>query len=146
MFIISENMKNELTAKCYYITSIMNTLITGQMRLTVCFTHIEPSDGCCRLIGLHHLSQSPHLLDAGGYGLRVREALRDTRGHNHAPSWIIVNIWSWSSELNQLIEIRTHVLSHMTKQKNPDHTSIWDAKSPCHQEVNALAGVSLTCW
>lgn len=40
-------------------------------------THIESPDGGRRLVGLHHLRQRPHLLDAGGHGLRVREALED---------------------------------------------------------------------
>lgn len=38
-------------------------------------THVKSSDGGCSLVGLHHLSQSPHLLDTGRHSLRVWEAL-----------------------------------------------------------------------
>ena len=51
-------------------------------------THVEAADGRGGLIGLHHLGQRPHLLDAGRHGLGVRETLR-TDGHSRSDGRMI---------------------------------------------------------
>jgi len=58
----------------------MNTkhIYVDTVLLTELQTHIVAPDGGRGLGGLHHLRQGPHLLEAGGHGLGVREALQTT--------------------------------------------------------------------
>lgn len=102
-------------------------------------THVKASNGGVGLLGLHHLGESPHLLDAGGNRLGVWEVLEPEVDPKNPPAVSTKRTETWDKDCE--VTWRSSCWSTTVRSDSQSERSLSEAWRQEEQDDVTMAGI-----